>query len=322
MRNKNTGSVEEKFSGKMFTKDISEEATADNVSVETKPQSEVSVEPEVVENAPQATEAENVPEISEPVSESEMPAEPHGAVESTPMEAEASVSEPQILRHFPRSFEETSISTPSGVTLHYDISTGKSIPESLLLNEVEFARRYNSGGAEIWKLDDKFQNGNEYKNVRALLAQSTEDPRYVKQLGRIVMSVPFEDGKIHIVQGVGGGNPNEATVLLNGKEVARGTLTQTGPKIELIQGLQGGLLFPDTAYERAFTNVLPKDIIKEWELGSLPAAKQLEIVERMVRLLFQAFLVRALDILSEKEQVEFDLLLDEDTTTPQDVLKF
>src|SRR3989344_3041997 len=257
MMDTNTGSVEEKFSGKMFTKDISEEATADNVSVETKPQSEVSVEPEVVENAPQATEAENVPEISEPVSESEMPAEPHGAVESTPMEAEASVSEPQILRHFPRSFEETSISTPSGVTLHYDISTGKSIPESLLLNEVEFARRYNSGGAEIWELDDKFQNGNEYKNVRALLAQSTEDPRYVKQLGRIVMSVPFEDGKIHIVQGVGGGNPNEATVLLNGKEVARGTLTQTGPKIELIKGLKGGLLFPDTAYERAFKKVLP-----------------------------------------------------------------
>ena len=56
------------------------------------------------------------------------------------------------------------------------------------------------------------------------------------------------------------------------------------------------------------SNILSKDIIKEWGLGTLPEAKQLEIVERMGRLLYQALLVRALDILSEKEQVEFDLL--------------
>lgn len=69
-------------------------------------------------------------------------------------------------------------------------------------------------------------------------------------------------------------------------------------------------------------NILSKDIIKEWGLESLPEAKQVEMVDRIGRIMYQAILVRALDILSEKEQTEFDLLLDEDTTTPQDVLAF
>jgi len=49
--------------------------------------------------------------------------------------------------------------------------------------------------------------------------------------------------------------------------------------------------------------------------------KQMEMVDRIGRLLYQALLVRSLDILAESEQVEFDALLDEDATTPQDVLK-
>ena len=69
-------------------------------------------------------------------------------------------------------------------------------------------------------------------------------------------------------------------------------------------------------------NILSQDIIKEWGLQNLPSEKQEEMVERIGKILYQAILVRALDILSEKEQVEFDLLLDEDTTTPDDVLGF
>ena len=46
------------------------------------------------------------------------------------------------------------------------------------------------------------------------------------------------------------------------------------------------------------------------------------MVDRIGRIMYQAILVRALDILSEKEQTEFDLHLDEDTTTPDDVLGF
>ncbi|TSC70287.1 MAG: Uncharacterized protein CEO12_491 [Parcubacteria group bacterium Gr01-1014_46] len=69
-------------------------------------------------------------------------------------------------------------------------------------------------------------------------------------------------------------------------------------------------------------NILSNDIIVEWGLQSLPQEKQIEMVERIGKIIYQAILVRSLDILSEKEQTEFDLLLDEDTTTPDDVLAF
>ncbi|MFA7216473.1 MAG: DUF5663 domain-containing protein [Candidatus Paceibacterota bacterium] len=67
---------------------------------------------------------------------------------------------------------------------------------------------------------------------------------------------------------------------------------------------------------------LSKEVITEWKLGSLDHDKQVEMVDRIGHILYQAILVRSLDILSEKEQDEFDLLLDEDNTTPQDVLVF
>lgn len=69
-------------------------------------------------------------------------------------------------------------------------------------------------------------------------------------------------------------------------------------------------------------NTLSNDIIKEWGLESLSKDKQEEMVERIGKLVYQAILVRSLDILSDKDQTEFDLLLDEDTTTPQDVMAF
>ncbi|MDQ5948985.1 MAG: hypothetical protein QG589_110 [Patescibacteria group bacterium] len=69
-------------------------------------------------------------------------------------------------------------------------------------------------------------------------------------------------------------------------------------------------------------NILPKEIITEWGLQSLPEQKQIEIVDRIGHMLYQAVLVRSLDILSDEEQEEFDVLLDNDGTTPQDVLVF
>ena len=69
-------------------------------------------------------------------------------------------------------------------------------------------------------------------------------------------------------------------------------------------------------------NILPTDIIKEWGLQSLPEDKQLDMVERIGKIIYQALLVRSLDILSEKEQEDFDVLLDKDATTPDDVLGF
>ncbi len=69
-------------------------------------------------------------------------------------------------------------------------------------------------------------------------------------------------------------------------------------------------------------NTLSQDIVREWGLQSLPPEKQTEMADRIGRLMYQAVLVRALDILSDKEQTEFDLLLEENDTTPTEVLAF
>lgn len=67
---------------------------------------------------------------------------------------------------------------------------------------------------------------------------------------------------------------------------------------------------------------LIKNAVEQWGLQGLPEAEQLDMVERLGRLIYQAVLVRSLDILSETEQEEFDLLLDEDETTMEDVILF
>ena len=65
-----------------------------------------------------------------------------------------------------------------------------------------------------------------------------------------------------------------------------------------------------------------ESIIKDWGLGSLPEAKQKEMVDHIGRIIFQAILVRSLDILSSEEQAELDFLLDRNETTPRDIMLF
>ena len=67
---------------------------------------------------------------------------------------------------------------------------------------------------------------------------------------------------------------------------------------------------------------LSKDIIKEWGLSNLSDEKQKETADRIGRTIYQALLVRSLDILSADEQNELDTLLEVNTTTPRDVLIF
>ncbi len=68
--------------------------------------------------------------------------------------------------------------------------------------------------------------------------------------------------------------------------------------------------------------ILSKEIIKEWDLTSLPDGKREELVNRIGRILYQAILVRTLDILSDPEQTELDSLMEKNSTTPKDVLLF
>jgi hypothetical protein len=70
------------------------------------------------------------------------------------------------------------------------------------------------------------------------------------------------------------------------------------------------------------TQLLPKETIAEWGLQSLPEEKQVEMIDRIGRLIYQAVLVRSLDLLSDNEQDELDEMLNHDTTGPQEVLVF
>ena len=67
---------------------------------------------------------------------------------------------------------------------------------------------------------------------------------------------------------------------------------------------------------------ISKEILEKWDLEELPPEKQAEMIESIGRMLYQAILVRSLDVLSEKEQTELDSLLDIDSTVPEDILTF
>lgn len=63
------------------------------------------------------------------------------------------------------------------------------------------------------------------------------------------------------------------------------------------------------------------DIIKNWNIKGSEAQLAPEVLA-LGKTIYQAILVRSLDILSGKEEEELDELLDKDPTTTEDVLKF
>lgn len=69
-------------------------------------------------------------------------------------------------------------------------------------------------------------------------------------------------------------------------------------------------------------NLLSEEMLKELDISSLSQAEQKLAIDRVGRTIFQAVLVKSLDILSVKEEEELDLLLDKNNTKTEDVLNF
>jgi hypothetical protein len=69
-------------------------------------------------------------------------------------------------------------------------------------------------------------------------------------------------------------------------------------------------------------NLIPKDMLKELGVSSLPEAEQKDALEKIGRTLVQAVLVKSLDILSIEEEEELDKIMDKDKTTTNDILAF
>jgi hypothetical protein len=140
----------------------------------------------------------------------------------------------------------------------------KQVPErvveekaSFVFNNMEIAHK--QGG--ILTLDDKFQDGDKFKAARSAFVEAFEQDGLETKVGTTPIAIPFEGGKIYVIAGVGEDN-RTIQVLLNGKEIARGLLSDKGPKVELLDapGVKSGFFFADTVYERAFKQV--KSMIK------------------------------------------------------------
>ena len=69
-------------------------------------------------------------------------------------------------------------------------------------------------------------------------------------------------------------------------------------------------------------NTISNDIVNEWGLKTLPKETQVEMIDRIGRVIFQAVLVKSLDILTSNEQIELDSLMDQDNSTPESVMEF
>ena len=126
-------------------------------------------------------------------------------------------------------------------------------PQVLIFENQEIAhgRELAPNDQKILELDDKFQDGEKYKEIREAYVAAVSDNADLGVLVHTNIPMPFEGGKISIIQGINE-NPNVVVVLLNGKEIARGTVEVGGIKVEMPSNLKSSWLFADTVYERAF----------------------------------------------------------------------
>lgn len=117
-------------------------------------------------------------------------------------------------------------------------------------------------------LDDRFQDGKQYADIRAAFNKAVESiPN--KTTMQVINEVSFESGKIQLVQGVEGvDQPHTAFVLLNGKQIGVGVVDAKTNTLHLDQKLKGGIFFADTVYERAWKAIKP--VIKQYQQDIQP----------------------------------------------------
>ena len=85
--------------------------------------------------------------------------------------------------------------------------------------------------------------------IESLKTESPEQPKN----NQFVFPLEFEGRKVEVVRGeIDGSNKNIIKVSLDGREIAKGLITDKGSEVKLNPDLKGGFLLAKTDYERAF----------------------------------------------------------------------
>lgn len=166
--------------------------------------------------------------------------------------------------HTDSGVKETFTANTPAVEKHISLPGGKFADvvningeKGLLYDGVNLAHETTLGGDKILTLNDEFQDGLKYLEARGVFVQAFENTVKTENLGPYPIAESFEGGKIYVAYNIPS-DPNKVSVLLNGKEIASGTLTSVKngiPKIKMHRELKGGWFIVDNVYERAFKHI-------------------------------------------------------------------
>ena len=120
----------------------------------------------------------------------------------------------------------------------------------------QIAHKTSFGSSEIFTLEDKFQEGEKFKSIREAFNKGIDQTLDANKLGKVVLPIPFEGGKINIIQGVDDVS-NKVKVLLNGKEIANGIVDENDSVVLLDKSLKSPWWQTETVYERALKHAGP-----------------------------------------------------------------
>ena len=147
-------------------------------------------------------------------------------------------------------------------TFHVDVSTIEG-HKQVLIDGVKVAEQVTApkgSGGEVLQLLDKYQDGKVYSSIRQAFTQARIENGIFENMkipkDAIITGTAFENGRIDVLHGVGD-NKDAVSVFLNGKEIAKGLVTDKGPQVKIHSNLKGGLFLADTVYERAFKQASP-----------------------------------------------------------------
>lgn len=188
------------------------------------------------------------------------------------------VDTPLVTEEGLSSVSQTTEVIPPGTQLTPDMIMGDHVqvgPErfDIVMNTENSMRKIlSSGGAVIGQeqplgslktfvLDDRFQEGNQFKHIRQAFNTIREAKSPTVALETI--RIPLNDGsQIELLRGNPATDPNEVHVLFNGKAIAQGMVTEKGVQVKMLKEVNTKW-WSENIYEHAFKNKDLKQAIKK-----------------------------------------------------------